>query len=91
MTEFEEYQQTGMLGSYFPDRAHLQEAADGTVSAVFRDTAYLDRGGCRVHERDMMIAGRYFQICSVFPDTPTATPTDKLYSLIDAQMEKEIR
>ena len=39
MTEYEEYKQTGMLGSYQPERALLRKTDDG-VQPVFRDAAY---------------------------------------------------
>ena len=39
MTEYEEYKQTNMLGSYQPERALLRKTDDG-VQPVFRDAAY---------------------------------------------------
>ena len=54
MTELQEYVTTGMLGSYQPERAVLQQAETG-----------------------------------VFPSNPTATPTDKMLGLIDAELKKE--
>lgn len=39
MTDYEEYKQTGMLGSYQPEHALLCETDDG-VQPVFRDAAY---------------------------------------------------
>jgi hypothetical protein len=37
----------------------------------------------------MLIEGRRFQITSVFSGEATATPTDKLLSLIDTELKKE--
>ena len=88
MTDFEEYQQTGMLGGYKPECAHLYQTEDGKVATIFRDTAYFEREGCALHEREMVVGGRLFQITSVFPDAPTATPTDTMLSLIDVELEK---
>ena len=39
MTDYEEYKQTNMLGSYQPERALLRKTDDG-VQPVFRDAAY---------------------------------------------------
>ena len=91
MTEFEEYQQTGMLGGYMPEQARLYQSEDGKVGTLFRDTAYWKRDGCSVHEREMYVGGRLFRITSVFPDAPTATPTDGMLSLIDMELEKRSR
>ena len=38
MTDYEEYKQIGMLGSYHPERALLRETDDG-IQPVFRDAA----------------------------------------------------
>ena len=91
MTELEEYRQTGMLGGYKPQCAHLYHTEGGKVATTFRDTAYWKQDGCAVHEREMYIGGRLFQITSVFPDAPTATPTDTMLSLIDMALEKDHR
>ena len=91
MTEFEEYQQTGMLGGYKPECARTYQAEDGSVATVFRDTAYFERDGCAVHEREMVVGDRLFHVTSVFPDAPTSTPTDTMLELIDAELEKSSR
>ena len=54
MTEYEEYKQTGMLGSYQPERTLLRETDDG-VQPVFRDTTYHYDEDAVVVERDMMV------------------------------------
>ena len=54
MTEYEEYKQTGMLGSYQPERALLRETDDG-VQPVFRDAAYYYDEDAVVVERDIMV------------------------------------
>jgi len=36
----------------------------------------------------MVIGEKHFAITSVFPNQPTATPTDKLLVLIDTEMKK---
>ena len=89
MTEFEEYQQTGMLGGYDPAHAVVRQAGNEEVGVTFRDTAYWKRDGCSVRERKMRVGDKLFQITSVFPDASTATPTEKMLALIDAELEKE--
>ena len=54
MTEYEEYKQTNMLGSYQPERALLRKTDDG-VQPVFRDAAYYYDEDAVVVERDMMV------------------------------------
>ena len=88
MTELQEYMTTGMLGSYQPGRAVLQQT-EGGVSTSFRDTIHWEVEGREIHERRMLIGGKSFHISSVFPGHPTATPTDKMLELIDAELKKE--
>ena len=88
MTELQEYVTTGMLDSYQPGRAVLQLAEAG-VRTSFRDTIHREVEEREIHERRMLIGGKCFHISSVFPDHPTATPTDKMLGLIDAELKKE--
>ena len=90
MTEFEEDQQTNMLGSYQPERALLRETDSG-VQPVFRDAAYYYDEDAVVVERDMMVGKHCFHVTSVFPGQPTTTATKKLLVCIDASIEKEKR
>ena len=53
MTDYEEYKQTGMLGSYHPEHAFLRKTDDG-VQPVFRDAAYYYDEDAVIVERDMM-------------------------------------
>ena len=87
-TEYEEYRDTGMLGGYCPEHAILRDGGDGTVTTSFRDAAYWQRDGRMVSERDMLIGGKAFHVTSVFPGEVSVTPTDKLLSLIDADLAK---
>lgn len=86
-TEFEEYRDTGMLGAYTPDHAVLREM-DGGVSTVFRDSTcrIIDEG--ITFERGMLINGKSYFVTSVFPAESKSTPTEKLLSLIDADLTK---
>ena len=90
MTELQEYVTTGMLGSYQPGRAVLQ-CSEAGVRTSFRDTVHREFEGHKIHERRMLIEGKCFHISSVFPGHPTATPTDKMLELIDAELKKETR
>jgi len=87
---WEEYSATGMLGAYHPEDAVLQQEEDG-VSTLFRDTSSWEREGCFVRERKMLIERKGFHITSVFPGHPSATPTDKMLELIDAELKKDTR
>lgn len=88
MTEYEEYKQTNMLGSYQPERALLRKTDDG-VQPVFRDAAYYYDEDAVVVERDMMVGKHCFHVTSIFPGQPTTTATKKLLACIDASIEKE--
>ena len=87
--DWQEYRDTGTLGAYHPDRAILRKDETGGIDTIFRDTSHWQRPKGFVRERVMLIGGKRFFITSVFHDAPTATPTDKLLSLIDSELEKE--
>ncbi len=77
MTEYEEYKQTGMLGSYQPERTLLRETDDDEDAVIV--------------ERDMMVGKHCFHVTSIFPGQPTTTATKKLLVCIDSSIEKEKR
>lgn len=87
-TEYEEYRDTSMVGGYDPEKVVLR---DGTswVTATFRDTEYWIRDEGFTGTREILVGGKMFHVTSVFPSEATATPTDKLLSLIDADLSKE--
>ena len=89
MTEYEEYQQTGMLGGYLPERAREAVAPDGRVTPVYRDTAVFERDASREHVREMYIGGRMFRVRSVFDSAAKKTPTEAMLEIIDSDLEKE--
>ena len=88
-TEYEEYRETGMLGGYDPDRAMLRETENGEVLTSFRDTSYQHLDDHIINQREMLIGGKVFHVTSVFQIDATATPTDKLLSLIDAAFSEK--
>ena len=89
MKEYEEYLDTGMLGVYRPETAILWSFEGGGVDTIYRDTRYERQNNSLHRERDMLIQGKVFRVTSVFPDTPTSTPTDKMLALIDSEPEKD--
>ena len=88
-TEYEEYRDTGMLGGYNPNGALLRETESGEVLTSFRDTSSQHQDDHIINQREMLIGGKVFHVTSVFPMDATATPTDKLLSLIDTDLKKE--
>ena len=87
--DWEVYRDTGVLGSYRPERSILRRTEDGAVESNFRDTVTWADTNRVTRQREMLIGGRRFCITSVFPVEPSATPTDKLIACIDAELEKE--
>ena len=86
-TEYEKYRETGMLGGYDPHGALLRETESGEVLTSFRDTCYQHQDDYNITQREMLIGGKVFHVTSVFPMEATATPTDRLLSLIDADLK----
>ena len=87
--DFEEYRDTGVLGSYHPETAILREQSNGEVMTMFRDTEYQQQEQNMECRREMLIRGKVFHVTSVFPAEAIATPTDKLLSLIDAEFAEQ--
>lgn len=86
--DWEIYCETGMLGTYKEQSAVLREA-EGGVETIFRDTMHLENEEGLIQEREMIIRGKRFLVISVFPGNGRATPTEKLLSYIDSELEKE--
>ncbi|HWS44212.1 MAG TPA: hypothetical protein VN421_14145, partial [Pseudoflavonifractor sp.] len=74
---------------YAPGKAVLRQADASKVTTTFRDTSYWIHDDGFTGVRDMLVGGKVFHITSVFPSEAKATPTDKLLSLIDADLSKE--
>ena len=87
--DWEIYRDTGVLGSYRPERSILRRTEDGAVESNFRDTVTWADANRVTRQREMLIGSRRFCITSVFPAEPSATATDKLLSYIDAELKKE--
>ena len=63
--EFEEYRDTGVLGSYHPEMAVLREQRGGEVMTTFRDTNYQQREDHLESQREMLIRGKVFHVSIV--------------------------
>lgn len=87
-TDYEEYKTTGMVGAYQPERAVLRQTESG-VATIFRDTACYNRQENMEWERTMMVGSRVFTVTSVFPLEAISTPTEKMLSYIDTELEKD--
>lgn len=86
-TEFEEFINTGMLGTYHPESAIVWQTEDGGTIMSFRDTTQF--GSAK--DRDMIIEAGVFHVTSIFAGEPTVTPTEKLLALINMELAKEYR
>ena len=84
--DYEAYRDTGVLGSSHPEMAVLREQRGGEVLTTFRDTNYQQQEDYLESQRKMLIRGKVFYVTSAFPSEAIATPTDKLLSLIDAEL-----
>ena len=86
-TESEIYLETGILGGYRPEEAVLRKADGGGVDTLYRDANYTVSEKEYSRERQMLIRGKRFIVTSVFPTNATSTPTDKILSVIDGDLE----
>ena len=89
--DWETMRDTGMLGAYQPEEVSLQELPSGEILPLFSDTELWEYPGRLVRKREMVIGGKVFHITSVFSgeDTSSTTPTGKLLSHIDRQLQKD--
>jgi hypothetical protein len=84
--ESRHYVETGVWGSY--ETVGIKDKTlNGKPVPLFEDTELKENTDSFCLERHMDIAGKKFQVNSVFPKTAAKTPTDKLLSLIDKELE----
>ena len=88
-TESDIYLETGILGGYRPEEVVLRKAEGGGVDTLYRDAQYTITENEYSRERQMLIRGKCFIVTSVFPTNATATPTDKMLSVIDSDLNVE--
>ncbi len=89
MNDYKEYLETGILGSYHPEEVVLRKAEGGGVDTLYRDSNYTITDKEYSRERQMLIRGKRFIVTSVFPTNASATPTDKMLSVIDSDLKGE--
>ena len=90
MTEYEEYQQAGMLGGYMPERVRMRKIDDGKVIPFYPDGVGLEvESGTIGIIREVYIGGCLIRVHSVFDTQQTRTPTDAMLRVIDSELEKE--
>ena len=85
------YQTTGILGAYESAEVDWEEEQDGKYAPCFDDSLVILDEAQIIIKRSMLIEGRRYSICSVFPARVPHTPTDKMLALIDAEVEKDAR
>ena len=85
---WETLRDTGMLGAYQPEEVSLQELPSGEILSLFSDTELWEYPGQLVRKREMVIG---VHIASVFQggEKTPSTPTGKLLSHIDRQLQKD--
>lgn len=84
------YLQTGILGAYETDEIADEESQKGKYAPCFEDALLFFDRAQTIAQRRMVIEGRRFFICSVFPPQADCTPTDRLLELIDTELKKEL-
>ncbi len=86
-SELEQYMETGILGSYIPERVIGRKAED-TVMPVFRDAVYIENESSVELQRSMTVGGRRFLVRSIFSAEEKAkTPTERMLQIIDNDLE----
>ncbi|OPX92496.1 MAG: hypothetical protein A4E53_00483 [Pelotomaculum sp. PtaB.Bin104] len=84
--ECRHYTETGVWGSY--ETAGIKDKnLEGKPIPLFEDTELKEYADSFCLERHMDIAGKKFRVSSVFPKAAAKTPTDKLITLIDKELE----
>jgi hypothetical protein len=83
------YLNTGILGAYETTEVVHEETENGKAAPCFEDVTVFFDAAQTTAQRSMVIEGRRFRICSVFPSPADCTPTDKLLKVIDTELEEE--
>ena len=89
MTEFEEYQQTGMLGGYKPERVRMRKIDNGRVASFYPNGVEFEVEPDAIGiVRKVYIDGCLIRVHSLFDLHPARTPTDAMLRVIDGEHEK---
>ena len=84
------YLETGVLGAYETADIIWQSDSEGTSHRTFADSfVYTDETSHTI-ERDMVVEDRVFRVHSVFPVRSASTPTKKMLSVIENDLEKAL-
>ncbi len=84
--EYNHYLKTGINGGY--ETAGIVDTELGNkLVPLFEDTELIEQPNSICLDRHMIVGGKKFAVRSVFPKTAAKTPTDKLLSLIDKELE----
>ncbi len=86
---YEHYRKTHILGAYETAELEQTDVDEGRTAVCFTDTEIDSDDESITKHRVMDVEGRRFRVCSVFSSAAQLTPTDKLLSLIDAELEKD--
>ncbi len=85
------YLETGVLGAYETADIIWQSDSEGTSHRTFADSfVYTDETSHTI-ERDMVVEERVFRVHSVFPVKCSSTPTKKMLSVIENDLEKALK
>lgn len=90
-TEVQHYLETKILGAYETAEVVWKNDTEGTYHRTFDDTTILNDISHHIVERQMDIESRTFRVCSVFPMVKQSTPTEKLLTLIDNNLEESLK
>ena len=82
------YLETGVLGAYETTEVAHEEEESGKYAPCFEDATVFFGKTQTTAVRSMCIEGRRYRVRSVLP-AAGHTPTDKLLTLIDTELEKE--
>lgn len=55
---------------------------------IFEDTQISSQDGNIMAERIMWVDGKAFTVCSIFPQAPSSTPTQKMLEIIEQDLKK---
>ena len=87
-TESEIYLETGILGSYRPEKITQRRLGGGKIIPIFRDTVCTAQNNHIELRRQMMVGGRVFTIRSIFDAGSDKTATDRLLKVVDEDLSK---
>ena len=85
--EAKHYLETKILGAYETADIVWQSDLDGNICRTFDDSELSRENDNLMTERKMMVDGKVFTVCSIFPIAPNTTPTEKLLKIIDTSVE----